>query len=288
MADRSDWGSTGRYCCRAPRAVSTQQKRVLRSQGSTERVPPLHGSDSSFEDAPADLPLREDPDPVQPAGRALFGAYAAPDHAGPTNTARPPYVRIWLVAAVALVAGILIGFASGFTAGKRVTGSGATASAAPDASAQPSASSAFSEEAVREPVRVDEPPVVPEAAPPSEPARRVEGRVEARQPVPRVEPRKPAPVERAPAARTAPAPPVPRAPAVEPVASGQGSMQVVSRPAGAQVILDGRAVGRTPLSIDVPDGAHDIRLDLPGFRRWETSVEVTAGQRTRVAASLEQ
>src|SRR5688500_4094993 len=124
VADKSDWGSTGRYCCRAPRAVSTQQRRVLRSQGSTERVPPLHGSDSSFEDAPADLPLREDPDPVQPAGRALFGAYAAPDHAGPRDTARAPFVRIGLVAARALVAGLPAGFASGVTAGRRVAESG--------------------------------------------------------------------------------------------------------------------------------------------------------------------
>ena len=217
---------------------------------------------------------------MQPAGRELFGAYAAPDNAGPgpTDTARPPFVRIWLVAAGALVVGILLGFASGFTAGKRVTESGAAASGAPDSSSQPSTSSTFSEEAVREPVRVDEPPVVPEPAL-SEPAGRVEGRVETR---------KPAPVERAPAPRAAAAPPVQRAPAVEPAASGPGSMEVVSRPSGAQVILDGRAVGRTPLSIEVPDGAHDIRLDLPGFRRWETSVEVTAGQRTRVAASLEQ
>ena len=257
---------------------------MLRSQGSTERVPPLHGSDSSFEDAPADLPLREDTDPVQPAGRALFGAYAAPDQTGPPDPPRPAFVRIWLVAAVALVAGILIGFASGFTAGKRVAESGA----ARDSASQSSTSSTFSEEAVREPVRVDEPPVVPEPAPLSEPAGRVEGRVERSEPAPRVEARKPAPVESAPAPRTPSAPPVQRAPAVEPAASGPGSMEVVSRPSGAQVILDGRAVGRTPLSIEVPDGAHDIRLDLPGFRRWETSVEVTAGQRTRVAASLEQ
>ena len=240
--------------------------------------------------------MREDTDPVQPAGRALFGAYAAPDQAGPSDPPRPAFVRIWLVAAAALVAGILIGFASGFTAGKRVAESGA----ARDSASQSSTSGTFSEEAVSEPVRVDEPPVVPEPAPlpavseprgqveRSQPAGRVEGRVERNEPAPRVEARKPAPVESAPAPRTPSAPPVQRAPAVEPAASGPGSMEVVSRPSGAQVILDGRAVGRTPLSIEVPDGAHDIRLDLPGFRRWETSVEVTAGQRTRVAASLEQ
>jgi hypothetical protein len=39
---------------------------------------------------------------------------------------------------------------------------------------------------------------------------------------------------------------------------------------------------------DVRSGAHEVRMELAGFRRWETSVEVTGGMRTRVAASLEQ
>jgi hypothetical protein len=222
----------------------------------------------------------------------MFGAFDAPDNVGPTGPVRPTFVRIWLVAAVALVAGILIGFASGFTAGKRVNESGAPAGAARDSSEQPSASSpTFTEEAVGEPVRVEPPPVVPESAPSpavSEPRGRVERGEPARRAEERVDAPAPARVERAPAARATPAPPVQRAPAVDQAASGQGSMEVVSRPSGAQVVLDGRTVGRTPLSIEVPDGAHDVRLDLPGFRRWETSVEVTAGQRTRVAASLEQ
>jgi hypothetical protein len=147
-----------------------------------------------------------------------------------------------------------------------------------DSSGQPSARPTFTEEAVDEPVIVEAPPVVPESTR-SEPEPRVE---------PRVAPRPPARAERAPAAPPAQSQPAQRAPAVEPAASGQGLMQVVSRPSGAQVILDGRIVGRTPLSIEVPDGAHDVRLDLTGFRRWETSVEVIAGQPTRVAASLEQ
>jgi hypothetical protein len=55
------------------------------------------------------------------------------------------------------------------------------------------------------------------------------------------------------------------------------------------VILDGKAVGRTPLTIpDVSAGPHDIRLELPGFNRWATTVDVAAGQPARVAASLEQ
>jgi len=66
-------------------------------------------------------------------------------------------------------------------------------------------------------------------------------------------------------------------------------VQVLSRPSGAQVILDGRSVGKTPVTIpDVSAGPHDVRLELPGFTRWATTVDVEAGRPTRVKASLEQ
>jgi hypothetical protein len=64
---------------------------------------------------------------------------------------------------------------------------------------------------------------------------------------------------------------------------------VVSRPAGAQVIVDGRAMGRTPMTMSgLSAGTHSIRLELPGFKRWETTEDVKPGSTTRVAASLEQ
>jgi hypothetical protein len=55
------------------------------------------------------------------------------------------------------------------------------------------------------------------------------------------------------------------------------------------VFIDGRSVGKTPLSIaDVAAGEHGIRIELPGFNRWSTTVDVKAGNAMRVAASLEQ
>jgi hypothetical protein len=64
---------------------------------------------------------------------------------------------------------------------------------------------------------------------------------------------------------------------------------VASRPAGARVIVDGRRVGVTPLSVPgIKAGSHSVRLELPGFRPWATSVDVDNGARTRVGASLEQ
>jgi hypothetical protein len=227
----------------------------------------------------------------------LFGAYQGPDTSLRADTVRPAgAVRIWLIAAVSLVVGILIGFGSGFTAGQRAQ---AGTSAAGDPTA--GASIPFSEVAVKEAVRVEPEPVVPSAggaaagvilepAPPLEqpkaPAAPAAPRRAPTAPAPRVLP--PAAIE--PGRRVDASEPAAReTDAGSPVATAPGSIEVVSRPSGAQVILDGRSVGYTPLSLaEVPNGAHDIRLDLPGFRRWATSVQVSAGQRTRVAASLEQ
>lgn len=67
------------------------------------------------------------------------------------------------------------------------------------------------------------------------------------------------------------------------------ALEVDSRPRGASVFVDGRLVGRTPLVLDdVRPGAHAVRIDLVGHRRWVTSVDVAPGTRRRVAASLER
>jgi hypothetical protein len=66
-------------------------------------------------------------------------------------------------------------------------------------------------------------------------------------------------------------------------------LEVDSRPAGAQVWVDGRLVGTTPLQVSgVGAGSHEVRLELRGYRPWRTSVSVGRGARARVAASLEQ
>jgi serine/threonine protein kinase len=68
-----------------------------------------------------------------------------------------------------------------------------------------------------------------------------------------------------------------------------GTMLVESRPVGARVFLDGREVGRTPMVLsDVRAGSHVVRLELDGYRTWTASARVVAGERLRVAASLEE
>jgi hypothetical protein len=82
----------------------------------------------------------------------------------------------------------------------------------------------------------------------------------------------------------------PRATVPRRVASvGTGAIVVFSRPSGADVFLDGRLVGSTPLSLgEVAAGTHGVRIALPEHRAWATSVTVTPGSSHRVAASLER
>ena len=68
-----------------------------------------------------------------------------------------------------------------------------------------------------------------------------------------------------------------------------GSVFVDSRPRGARVSIDGRAVGVTPVSVpEVRIGTHVVRLELPDHRIWSTTTTVTAGQEQRVTGSLER
>jgi PEGA domain-containing protein/protein kinase-like protein len=71
-------------------------------------------------------------------------------------------------------------------------------------------------------------------------------------------------------------------------AAVSGTLQVESRPAGANVYVDGRMIGTTPLSQAVMSGEHGIRLELNGYREWTSTVRVTAAATSRVTASLER
>tara|TARA_B100001167_G_scaffold175542_1_gene128804 strand:+ start:255 stop:650 length:396 start_codon:yes stop_codon:yes gene_type:complete len=66
------------------------------------------------------------------------------------------------------------------------------------------------------------------------------------------------------------------------------AIEFETRPPGAEVYVDGRSLGVTPLSVpDISPGSHTIRFIIEGYREWTTIVEVVSGQSIRVAASLE-
>ena len=67
-----------------------------------------------------------------------------------------------------------------------------------------------------------------------------------------------------------------------------GSLQVASRPAGAQVFVDDNLIGTTPLLLsDVAAGARSLRLELSGYKIWTRSILIEPSARSRVSASLE-
>ena len=74
-----------------------------------------------------------------------------------------------------------------------------------------------------------------------------------------------------------------------PAAGGLGSLYVDSRPRGARVMLDGKAVGVTPLKLtDLPAGSHAVQLELADHQTWRTRTTIVAGQEARVTGSLDR
>ena len=100
---------------------------------------------------------------------------------------------------------------------------------------------------------------------------------------PQPAPRSSTPAARAPTASTRPNATASRS------QSFTGSIYVDSRPRGARVLIDGRPVGTTPLSVpELRIGAHVIRLELADHRPWSSSARVAAGEVVRVTGSLER
>ncbi|MEP6915721.1 MAG: PEGA domain-containing protein [Acidobacteriota bacterium] len=94
------------------------------------------------------------------------------------------------------------------------------------------------------------------------------------------------------AAKPAPRAPAPRAPAAGAATAVRGylgSIYVDSRPSGAKVTIDGRAMGTTPARIpEIGIGSHVVKLELADHRPWTASARVSAGTETRVTGSLER
>jgi TonB family protein len=66
-----------------------------------------------------------------------------------------------------------------------------------------------------------------------------------------------------------------------------GSAEITSTPPGASVTIDGRLVGRTPVSApSLPVGERSLQLALDGHEPWSGKIEVLAGQKGRVQVKL--
>ena len=61
---------------------------------------------------------------------------------------------------------------------------------------------------------------------------------------------------------------------------------VESRPAGAEVLVDGRSAGTTPLSVDLTAGAHKLTVRAAGYDGSERNVNVESGTNGVVAVDM--
>lgn len=67
-----------------------------------------------------------------------------------------------------------------------------------------------------------------------------------------------------------------------------GGLFAITRPLGAQVFLDNKLIGTTPLFMSqLSSGSHEVRLELPGFRTYSSSIQVEPNVRSRLAVQLE-
>ena len=67
----------------------------------------------------------------------------------------------------------------------------------------------------------------------------------------------------------------------------RGTLVVNSRPSGAQVFLNGRSAGTTPLVLNnQPAGSRAVRLSLDGYASWTSVVQIVAGRQVRLNTAL--
>jgi len=67
----------------------------------------------------------------------------------------------------------------------------------------------------------------------------------------------------------------------------RGALALNSSPAGAQVFIDGREIGVTPLVVNsVPAGSRVVRITADGYHPWSGAVRIVANQRNLVTTAL--
>jgi hypothetical protein len=68
-----------------------------------------------------------------------------------------------------------------------------------------------------------------------------------------------------------------------------GGLFAITRPVGAQVFLDNKLIGTTPLFMSqLMPGSHEVRLELPGFKTYSSSIQVDPNKRFRLAVQLDE
>ena len=177
---------------------------------------------------------------------------------------------VWPIA-LALIVGLLVGFAGGYAffvvRDRAAVADSASAAVAPPASTSP----AGGPSSVPTPTADRKLPPVESGRPsPAAPAASA-------QPAPAPASPRPAPVQ--PSPRPAPATVSPAPSAADAAVRSTGRVNVESTPAGARVSVDGRDVGVTPLAIPaLARGSHVVRITHQGYVAAERRVRIGSNQ----------
>jgi len=73
-----------------------------------------------------------------------------------------------------------------------------------------------------------------------------------------------------------------------PPSAAEATLAIDSDPRGANVYVDGRLQGTTPLRATAQPGRRTVRIELEGHRLFETTLRLSAGESRRVSADLER
>jgi hypothetical protein len=65
-------------------------------------------------------------------------------------------------------------------------------------------------------------------------------------------------------------------------AKDAGKIKITSTPAGARVVIDGNAIGVTPLEYDLKSGSHTVTLSATGHRDDARDIDIKRGETTQV------
>ncbi len=71
-------------------------------------------------------------------------------------------------------------------------------------------------------------------------------------------------------------------------AAGLSAVSLKSTPDGADITIDGKFMGTTPSTLNLPTGEHVIKIEKSNYKGWNRTVSLSAGGSITIDASLEK
>ncbi len=72
----------------------------------------------------------------------------------------------------------------------------------------------------------------------------------------------------------------------KPERGGTGTIEIITRPSGAEIYFADEYRGKSPISVEVPSGRDDLSIDLDGWNLFKSRVNIWNGQKTTLNIEL--